>query len=95
MTEEEGVAWARERGLIYLEVSAKTAFNVEEVGATSAGLGHRNAQRRRLFEPRKPSSRTLIRTMNHALPTRSFYRLLQKRNHPRPNVAHKSLTIFS
>lgn len=30
VTEEEGVAWARERGLIYLEVSAKTAYNVEE-----------------------------------------------------------------
>jgi len=32
---EEGEAFAREHGLIFMETSAKTAANVEEVGNTN------------------------------------------------------------
>lgn len=35
---EEGEAFAREHGLIFMETSAKTASNVEEVITHSAGV---------------------------------------------------------
>ena len=42
MSTEEGAKFAEENGLIFLETSAKTAANVEEVGgslwASSVGL---------------------------------------------------------
>lgn len=38
MKKEEGEAFAREHGLIFMETSAKTASNVEEVTLHSAGV---------------------------------------------------------
>ena len=38
VTTEEGEQFAKEHGLVFLETSAKTAHNVEEVGAPGAAM---------------------------------------------------------
>ena len=57
MTKEEGEKFAKDHGLIFLETSAKTAANVEEVRVVSAAMNINLFGRRRSFTLRKRSMR--------------------------------------
>lgn len=54
MKREEGEAFAREHGLVFMETSAKTAANVEEVSNALTVLFHRQIPFRCKLETVRP-----------------------------------------